>query len=54
MIRNILKISELNVTFRGASEEFTAVDNFSLEQKAAWSLATISILFLVIPSNNAF
>ena len=41
MIRNILKISDLNVTFRGASEEFTAVDNFSLEIKKGETIAIV-------------
>ena len=41
MIRNILKISNLNVTFRGANEEFTAVDNFSLEIKKGETVAIV-------------
>ncbi len=41
MVRNILKISDLNVTFRGPNEEFTAVDNFSLEIKKGETIAIV-------------
>ncbi|MBH87524.1 MAG: ABC transporter ATP-binding protein, partial [Pelagibacterales bacterium] len=41
MTNNLLEIKGLNVTFRGPSEEFTAVDNFSLEIKKGETIAIV-------------
>ncbi len=41
MIKNILTISDLNVTFKGSNEEFTAVDSFSLEIQKGETVAIV-------------